>query len=88
MALLYNTSIMSEDEFTKLFKYMQQEFSAVRKDIAGVKENIDTYATAVDAYAKQSETYMQEMLALGHKVDRLEQWILKVAEATGVKLAT
>jgi hypothetical protein len=31
--------------------------------------------------------YMQEMLALGHKVDRLEQWILKVAEATGVKLS-
>ena len=29
---------------------------------------------------------MQEMLALGHKVDRLEQWIMKVAEATGVKL--
>jgi len=26
------------------------------------------------------------MLALAHKVDRLEQWILKIAEATGVKL--
>lgn len=79
---------MSEDEFTKLFKFMQQEFSAVHKDISEVKTSVDTYATAVDAFAKQSETYMQEMLALTRKVDRLEQWILKVAEATGVKLAT
>lgn len=79
---------MSEDEFTKLFKYMQKEFAAVRGDIAEVKTSVDTYATSIDAYAKRTETYMQEMLALGHKVDRLEQWILKVAEATGVKLAT
>lgn len=65
---------------------MQKEFSVVRKDIADVKQSVDSYAAAVDAYAKQTETYMQEMLALGNKVDRLEQWILKVAEATGVKL--
>ena len=77
---------MSNDEFTKLFQYMQKEFSVVRKDIADVKQSVDSYAAAVDAYAKQTETYMQEMLALGNKVDRLEQWILKVAEATGVKL--
>jgi hypothetical protein len=29
---------------------------------------------------------MQEMLEIAHKVDRPEQWIMKVAEATGVKL--
>ena len=78
---------MSEDQLMKMFKYMQKEFTAVRTEIAEVKTNIDTYANSVDAFAKQSETYMQEMLALGHKVDRLEQWILKVAEATGVKLS-
>jgi hypothetical protein len=26
---------------------------------------------------------MQEMLALAHKADRPEQWIMKVADATG-----
>jgi uncharacterized coiled-coil DUF342 family protein len=77
---------MSKDQFTKLFKYMQTEFAAVHEEIGQVRESVDHYAGAVDAYAKQSETYMQEMLSLGHKVDRLEQWILKVAEATGVKL--
>lgn len=78
---------MSDDQLMKMFKYMQEEFTAVRSEIAEVKTNLDTYANSVDAFAKQSETYMQEMLALGHKVDRLEQWILKVAEATGVKLS-
>lgn len=86
--LCYTAYTMSDDQFTKLFKYMQKEFSAVRSDIAEVKQSVDSYAGLVDAYAKQSETYMQEMLALGRKVDRLEEWILKVAEATGVKLAT
>jgi uncharacterized coiled-coil DUF342 family protein len=78
---------MSDDQFTKLFKYLQKEFADVRADISDVKKSVDTYAGAVDAYAKQTETYMQEMLALSHKVDRLESWVLKIAEETGIKLA-
>lgn len=79
---------MSEDEFTKLFKYMHAEFKRIndRLERTATKVELDRLTNAIDAYAKQTETYMQEMLALGHKVDRLEQWILKVAEATGVKL--
>lgn len=79
---------MSEDEFTKLFKYMHAEFKKTHDQLeqTATKTELNRLTDAVDAYAKQSETYMQEMLALGNKVDRLEQWILKVAEATGVKL--
>ena len=77
---------MSEDEFTKLFKYMQGEFKKIENRFDTVDNRIDLLTNAVDAYAKQTETYMQEMLALAHKVDRLEQWIMKIAEATGVKL--
>lgn len=77
---------MSDDQFTKLFKYIQQEFKKIDTRFNETNEKIDLYAGAVDAYAKQTEIYMQEMLALGNKVDRLEQWILKIAEATGVKL--
>jgi hypothetical protein len=77
---------MSEDEFTKLFKYIKDMDKRIDMRFDHVEGRIDTLTNAVDAYAKQSETYMQEMLALGNKVDRLEQWILKVAEATGVKL--
>lgn len=77
---------MSADEFTKLFKYMQGEFQVMRERFDGVDRHFDTLTSAVDAYAKQSGTNMQEMLALSHKVNRLERWIMKIAEETGVKL--
>lgn len=77
---------MSEDEFTKMFQYIQKEFKKINRRFDAVDMRFDLLTNTVDAYAKQTETYMQEMLALGHKVDRLEEWILKVAEATGVKL--
>ena len=82
------TFYMSQDEFTKLFQYVtriEKKLDVLAEGVA-TKEELNRLTNAVDAYAKQSETYMQEMLALGNKVDRLEQWILKVAEATGVKL--
>jgi uncharacterized protein YukE len=52
-----------------------------------LRTQIDIYARAVDAYAKQSETYMQEMLALGNKVDRLEKQIEQIAEHLHLKLS-
>lgn len=53
---------------------------------ASLKAQIDIYARAVDAYAKQAETYMQGMLALGAKVDRLEKQIEQIAEHLHLKL--
>ncbi|HUC79155.1 MAG TPA: hypothetical protein VMQ58_02835 [Candidatus Saccharimonadales bacterium] len=79
---------MKNDAFTKLFKYMQGEFKKVNDRLGQTitKEELNQLTNAVDGYAKQSEIYMQEMLALAHKVDRLERWIMKIAESTGVKL--
>jgi len=77
---------MSQDEFTKLFKYMQEMREDMNRQFDDTNTRIASYAGAVDSFAKQSETYMQEMLALSHKVDRLERWIMKIAEETGVKL--
>lgn len=51
-----------------------------------LKTQIDIYARAVDAYAKQAETYMQDMLALGAKVDRLERQIEQIADHLKLKL--
>lgn len=68
---------------------MQDEFKKIndRLEQTATKDELNRLTNAVGAYAKQTETYMQEMLALAHKVDRLERWIMKVAESTGVKLA-
>lgn len=77
-----------DGQFVKLFKYMQREFKTVneRLEQAATKTELNTYVNAVDAFAKQAETYMQEMLALGHQVDRHERWHKQTAKACGVKL--
>ena len=51
------------------FDNSSKELVATKHELKG---QIDIYARAVDAYATQAETYMQEMLALGAKVDRLQ----------------
>lgn len=77
---------MSEDQFTKLFKYMQTEFKAVRSEIAEVKHlTLETQST-LDSFARQLLDQNQEHLMLAHKVDRMEQWLQKIATKTGVKL--
>jgi len=70
----------------KLFTYLDQEFGDLRKEVSKIGSGQDSLQKAVDGYAKQADTYMQEMLALSHKVDRIERWVHKIAEETGVKL--
>lgn len=42
--------------------------------------------TGVDAYAKKADTFMQELVMLSRKVDRLEGWIHRIAQKVGVQL--
>jgi hypothetical protein len=79
---------MSEDEFSKLFKYMQAEFKVINDKLDGKAstESMEALTRAIDAYAKKVDDYVQEMLMLAHKVDRLERWINQLAAKTGVKL--
>ena len=54
---------MSEDEFTKLYKFMQAEFKAIHEQLANTAtkmEELNNLTNAVDAFAKRSETYMQD----------------------------
>jgi len=69
---------------------MQDEFAKInsRLDETATKNQVEVLTSTVDGLAGLIRDYQQEMLMIGHKVDRLEQWILKVAEATGVKLTS
>lgn len=77
---------MSEDQFTKMFKYMQDEFKAAGQDRLEMKNMIIDLQGSVDAYAKQVLDITQEHLMLGRKVDRIEQWVQQIASAAGIKL--
>ncbi|HET9721871.1 MAG TPA: hypothetical protein VFP32_02465 [Candidatus Saccharimonadales bacterium] len=78
---------MAQDEFTKLYAYMQKEFSAVRDKLEEHDKRFDDVIGAVAELAVDIKSYHEELLALGHKVDRLERWIHQIAQETGVKLS-
>jgi cell division protein FtsL len=50
------------------------------------KEEFSNLQTAIDAYAKRCDDYFKEMVALAHKVDRLEKWIHQIAKKIGMQL--
>ena len=50
------------------------------------KDDVNELLNSIDAYAKKADAYFQEMVALAHKVDRHEKWILQIAEKLGIKL--
>lgn len=77
---------MSQDEFTKLFKYLQEFRADLDKKF---EENHQQHADILAAFAElgsQLKDYHVELLLLSKKVDRLEQAILHIAQETGVKL--
>ena len=77
---------MSHDEFTKLFKYMQQEFDKVHAKLALHDEKFDQIYGLVDADLKAKETDEQERLIIGHQIDRQTGWIKQLAAKTRIKL--
>jgi len=62
----------SKEEFDSFKEEMRKDFSDLQ--------------TSVDAYAKKADTYLSEMVALSHKVDRHEKWFQQVADKLGIKL--
>lgn len=55
-------------------------------DFNDLKGDFRKLQNAVDAYATKADTYFQEMVMLAHKVDRLEKWVLQIAEKVGLRL--
>jgi len=84
--------IMSDDQFTKLFKYVERRFDEVeaRLDARFDKQDarIDSILGALDAIAKNQEIEEHERLAMSHQLDRHERWIKQVARDAGTELAT
>lgn len=50
---------MSDDQFTKLFQYMQNEFAGVNKklDEKADKSDVDKIINIIDGYAAKLDTY-------------------------------
>lgn len=78
---------MSQDEFTKLFKYMESFRHDVNERFDQQDEKIGELVGAIGELGGQLRDYHQEMIMLARKVDRMERWIHEIAKQTGVKLS-
>ena len=77
---------MSEDQFTKLFKYMEKRFDQTDARFDQQDQQIADLKGAVGELGGQLRDYHQEMIMLARKVDRMERWIHQIAKKTGVDL--
>lgn len=78
--------VMSEDQFTKLFKYMEQRFNGVDKKFEGVNHELADIRGAVGELGVQVRDLRDELAFSTHGVDKLRDATLQIAEETRVKL--
>ncbi|HSW37097.1 MAG TPA: hypothetical protein VLG37_01870 [Candidatus Saccharimonadales bacterium] len=77
---------MSEDQFTKLFQYMQKRFDSIDKQFEENRRDHSDIRAAVGELSAQVKGYHEEVMALTHQLDKLREAILQIARETGVKL--
>jgi nitrate/nitrite-specific signal transduction histidine kinase len=79
---------MNEDQFTKLFKYMQNEFAVVndKLDSKASQDSLDRLVNTVDGFVKRIDDYEIEQISRDRQFERLLDWARKVSEKTGIPL--
>lgn len=79
---------MTEDQFTKLFKYISSidhKLDDVIETMA-TKDDIRQLQTVIDGYAAKIDDYAKEMAAMQHKIDRLERMIHYLANQANIPI--
>jgi hypothetical protein len=64
---------MSGDQFTKLFKYMQEFRKEVDERFTDQDRHFNELTNVIDGYAGKIDMYAQEMAAMDYKISRLEK---------------
>lgn len=81
---------MSEDEFTKLFKYMTERFDKIDNSLEEKASNADMQRVLglLDELAKRQGISDDERLVMGHQLERLDRWTHELAKKIGYELST
>jgi len=77
---------MSEDQFTKLFKYVEKRFDAMDRQLNEARLDRADIRGAIGELSAQVRDYHNEMTITSHQMDKLRDAILQIAQETGVKL--
>lgn len=77
---------MKDDEFTKLFKYMQEHFDDLesRPEQIANKQDVDRILNSLERLARQADVDDTERVALSVQVDRNEDWTEQAAPKFGI----
>jgi uncharacterized coiled-coil DUF342 family protein len=78
---------MSDDQFTKLFKYIEQRFNDSNERFDRIDSKIADLSGAIGELSTQMRDYHNEMTVTSHQMDKLREVILQIAKETGVKLS-
>jgi len=78
---------MSEDQFTKLFKYIEEFRKDVDKRFEEAATDRADIRSAIGELSAQVRDYHNEMKFMSHQMDKLRDAILQIAKETGVKLS-
>ncbi len=79
--------MLDDKDIEKLVKvFATREEVATKKDLGDLNQKFDVLQNSVDTYAKKADTYFQELAALRSKVNRLEDWITKIAKKVDIEL--
>ena len=78
---------MSEDQFTKLFKYIEEFRKDVDKRFEEAANERADIRGAIAELSAQVRDYHNETMFMSHQMDKLRDAILQIAKETGVKLS-
>ena len=78
---------MNEDQFSKLFKYIEEFRKDVDKRFGQATTDRADIRGAIGELSAQVRDYHNEMKFMSHQMDKLRDAILQIAHETGVKLS-
>lgn len=79
---------MNDDQFTKLFVYMQDEFKKVndKLDQKASQASMEQLVSTIDGFVKRINDNETEQASRDMQFERLLEWARKVSEKTGIPL--
>ncbi len=77
---------MSQDEFTKLFQYLQKQTVELADFREEVNLKFDRLLNTLDGHTKQLTDLEQEMEVMNHQMNRFDKWFNILADNAKIKL--
>lgn len=76
--------MLTQEDIAKLIEAERAVFPT-KVDFDLLRKDFSDAQSSVDAFAKRADTYYQETMVLVNKIQRMEEWIRRVATKVGIE---